>query len=238
MGKFHPGGLLSYLGSSHPSIEITEDYVAWTKRPVTQRNNSRLQRALWPSAVFSSLWAASRHVFGLRVEKAKKIFGFETNAGNPPNPTHQSQEKTGLRNKEETVGPASDNAEERTLRSGEASHRSAITSPTSRIPGGSSISNGKNVGLPQQPVVKTQEKDVPVTLAVLAKTLARSWKPVRTEPPRGSCLVSGLVEVVGTKGKCVMDVTAVYDPSLDKYLSVNSGIRTLRSRPQRPRGGP
>ncbi len=172
------------------------------------------------------------------MEKTKKIFGFETNAGNPPTPTHHSQEKTGHRNKEGTVGPASDNAEEATVRPGEASQRSAMTSPTSRIPSGSSISNGKTVGSPRLPVVETQDNDVPVTLAVLAKTLARSWKVVRTEPPRGSCMVSGLVEVVGTNGRCVMDVTAVYDPNLDRYLSVNSRIRILRSRSQRPRGGP
>lgn len=63
-------------------------------------------------------------------------------------------------------------------------------------------------------------------------------KHYRFELPRGTVAVSGLIEVVGTKGKATLDVTAAYDPKENEFVLSLWRPRRIQPRSQPPRGGP
>ena len=63
-------------------------------------------------------------------------------------------------------------------------------------------------------------------------------KHYRFELPRGTVAVSGLIEVVGTKGKATLDVTAAYDPKDNEFVLSLWRPRRIQPRSQSPKGGP
>ncbi|RMY23232.1 hypothetical protein D0866_05845, partial [Hortaea werneckii] len=60
----------------------------------------------------------------------------------------------------------------------------------------------------------------------------------KAEPPRGSFVVQGLVEVRGSRGRILFDVQSCYDPRQNKYVVVNAAVRGFKRWNQAPRGGP
>ncbi|CAI6282603.1 unnamed protein product [Periconia digitata] len=58
------------------------------------------------------------------------------------------------------------------------------------------------------------------------------------QPPRGTFVVSGLIDIVGDKAKMTVDVFAAYDPKSAKYVIITIKPRTLKEWTQRPKGGP
>ncbi|KAK4187909.1 hypothetical protein QBC35DRAFT_217328 [Podospora australis] len=68
------------------------------------------------------------------------------------------------------------------------------------------------------------------------KTYARTWKPLRADPPRGCVAVSGLVEIELEKAWLVVDVLAWYNPKTkahDKH-SFWMSIRRIQHKQQSP----
>ncbi len=67
-------------------------------------------------------------------------------------------------------------------------------------------------------------------------TWAKTFRPMRTQPPRGSFLVSGLVELETSRAAVVIDVVAWYDPLTKKYnaKSMYMGIRRVQFKTQSP----
>ena len=58
-----------------------------------------------------------------------------------------------------------------------------------------------------------------------------------TPPERGTIMISGLVELVGTKATCVVDVRAAYHPKENRWQAIGVGVRRLQSKKQSPKGG-
>ena len=65
----------------------------------------------------------------------------------------------------------------------------------------------------------------------------RAWA-VNVHPPRGSVVLSGLIEVVGQKGRLTVDVTAAYDVKEGKFIEMHSSPKRFLPHRQSPRGGP
>jgi hypothetical protein len=57
----------------------------------------------------------------------------------------------------------------------------------------------------------------------------------RSEPDRGSIRVSGLVEVIGTKGAATVDIIVDYDIKEKTFKVLDLGLRSLRPRSQKPK---
>jgi hypothetical protein len=68
---------------------------------------------------------------------------------------------------------------------------------------------------------------------------AQTWRPAPNYPPRGSILVSGLIELDSPKAWLVIDVTAAWDPKTKQYdpRSMYLGMRRLQMKKQAPLGG-
>ena len=80
--------------------------------------------------------------------------------------------------------------------------------------------------------------DIPIAMHVFQSTLSKSWNPKKMEPPRGTFVVQGLVEVRGARGRMLFDVSSAYDPRLGKYVHVNAAVRGFKRWSQPPKGGP
>lgn len=50
-------------------------------------------------------------------------------------------------------------------------------------------------------------------------------------------MVSGLVELTGSKATAVLDVRAAYHPKENRWVAIGVGVRRLQARKQAPKGG-
>ena len=68
--------------------------------------------------------------------------------------------------------------------------------------------------------------------------LAQTWRPAPDFPPRGSILVSGLVELDTAKAWLVFDVKAAWDPKTREYdpRSMHIKLRRMQLKKQGPIG--
>jgi hypothetical protein len=69
--------------------------------------------------------------------------------------------------------------------------------------------------------------------------MAQTWRPAPNYPPRGSILVSGLVELDSPKAWLVFDVRAAWDPKTRSYdaRSMHLQLRRMQLKKQGPAGG-
>jgi len=56
--------------------------------------------------------------------------------------------------------------------------------------------------------------------------------------PRGCFLVFGHLEIVGSRGRCKVEVSAAYDPKTSKYATMSAKVKHFWDSEQAPRGGP
>lgn len=79
--------------------------------------------------------------------------------------------------------------------------------------------------------------DLGSALTSFKNSLLKTWKFPSTPPERGTVIVSGLVELVGTKATCVLDVRAAFHPKENRFVAIGIGVRRLQARKQAPKGG-
>lgn len=77
-----------------------------------------------------------------------------------------------------------------------------------------------------------------IDVSYLRMHLRKQHKHFHIQPPRGTFIVSGLIEVVGNRGKMTLDVAAAYDPKIGRYVMLTANLRSLTEFKQRPKGGP
>jgi len=221
-------------------LEVTDNYIAWTTRPVSQQNYHRLHRALWPSAAFNSVYATGRYIFNLQLLRAKQFLGL---APQPEEELQQLRQQLELIHKA-VQGRAQAKGDQKGLPEPSSatptSERSTAT-PHPPVMGADATSNPnpdqQKALMPKIPTLP-DGSNIPIALSIFATTLAKSWTPLTVEPPRGTVVVSGLVEVRGSKARCTMDVVAAYDPKANQYVLVKGAVRRIQGRRQPPKGGP
>jgi hypothetical protein len=85
--------------------------------------------------------------------------------------------------------------------------------------------------------VRTSGVNLPAPLVPTAKAFLGD-KPMGIEAPRGSIVISGLVEVVGSQANITIDLSSCYDLLEDRFLFKFLKIRRVALHKQRPEGGP
>ncbi|KAK0650462.1 hypothetical protein DIS24_g6724 [Lasiodiplodia hormozganensis] len=207
-------------------IEIADDYIAWTRRPVDQINYQRLKRALWPVAVASGALASTQYLFHVQMNKFREWVGLRPKV----NPTIDFLERhlaaMQRANQEGSNRPlAPPNTSERTVANADPN--------TNANAAGKTAAAEKHTNLPEFEPVPPQS----IALTIFSTVLLKNWKRPQLEPPRGTILVTGLIEIRGDRARTVLDVTAAYDPLIDKYVALRVGSRLIQDKQQRPRGG-
>jgi hypothetical protein len=211
------------------SLEIGDNFIAWTTKPLSQQDYHRLVQTLAPTAVAYSFWASCRHLFDLQANKVKELFGV---------PAHPNQPSLGIPSTSHVEQKPRATNDSRLTSTGETPHASENEPRTPQSqpednPG--SVEGDEQVEVPQLPGITTEQPQSRA-LATFFHALSLHRKPGVIEPPRGSIILSGLIEVIGAKARITVDVTAAYDLVTDRYLFVGMRARRLAELKQRPRG--
>ncbi len=237
--------------NSRLRIEIADDYVAWTTMPVDSLTVFRIRHALWPSALTRSLWSFSKVLFWHDTSAIGAILRIQTKpqpsvdtilsqtmkrssaqSGNPKQPA------------EESPSPPTD-ASSRAFE--EPSHpdqnRALDKSASDRL---DELKNKLEEETQKLEKIQKEMKDntTPLKLHLYKAYLAfkmkfaQTWRPAPNYPPRGSIVVSGLIELDSPRAWLVMDVRAAWDPKTEQYdaRSMQFGIRRLQMKRQAPIG--
>ncbi|KAF2442161.1 hypothetical protein P171DRAFT_417105 [Karstenula rhodostoma CBS 690.94] len=223
--KFPDGPPLEY---ERPGIQLTEDL---TFRKATQMVDSlhhkKLANVLMPTAVANSVYSDMKMRLHASWLNLRKYAGFEVKQspvqnmfkGLPPSPGMPTPTTQTPVAPSTPGAPAAADAEKQA----QPPSPSLPTNPTLEKLG---------LTLPDPGQAPT------MNLAYFRLMLMKYRKPMAIEPPRGTFLVTGLVEIIGEKAKMTLDVTAVYDPNMAKYVMLNSRARSMTKYKQQPRGGP
>lgn len=223
-------------------VEIGDDFVAWSQQKVSAEQHWRLMRALWPATTFNALYATTKVLAGIQYRRAKQALGFE--GKDPFSPEERFRTAMEMLEKQQQ-------AKERKALGGTQTdpHGGAgpMVTPSSTAPASPDSSKPSPpvtavpyvpFSLPMPPSDAIDTTDLPIALHVFRSTMSKTWNPKKSEPPRGSFVVQGLVEVKGTRGRFIFDVQSCYDPAQRKFVSVNAGVRGYKRWNQAPKGGP
>jgi len=208
------------------SVEIAPDYIAITVRPAHPLNVKRINNALWPTAIIQSTHASLTAFWELQVEKVKGLLKDHENdsQGKPRFPP-------GFADVQRLQGSEAKNVP--TGKRPILQETSVGTKATERG------AKGPDLGLLSMlPGIPQPDSDMSKIAAIWKHTLAETWKSPREPMPRGSFIISGLVEIAGSRAKCTVDVVAVYDPQDSQWLNIGLAVRRIQERKQAPRGGP
>lgn len=121
-------------------------------------------------------------------------------------------------------------------KTGPTSAMDILTAARPKLPSDMQASQGSQaVSLPKLPV----SGDMTIAWMVFANALAQRWGSSKMDTtPKGCFFVFGQVEVMGSVGRCKVDVHAAYDPKTRKYTFVVCKIKHFWDLQQAPRGGP
>jgi hypothetical protein len=196
-------------------LEITDDYIAWAQQPVDSLTVLRQRQALWPTAMAASTWTFTKIMIEDHVKRIASAFGIDTTP--PPSldqilTKHTQHMKNPISSKEGSQTPFPP-----ALDPSKASTKDKSTAIEEEEGGMNQATKA---------ITNLQSHFIRPMMAFRAKFF-QTYKPVRDFMPRGSILVTGLVEVDAPKAWLVFDVKAAWKPK-EKEFDANSMHVQLR----------
>lgn len=205
--------------------------------PVDSLTVFRIRQAFWPSALAQSFWSFTKVMVADDAKRIARMLGIRTS---PPPP---SLEQILAKHQQLIKGPSptKDGPTKQPQALGDATK--AITNTNPPDPEKSSLMGKGSEELEVGPGTRTAMAfHAHFFRAIMAfkLKLQQTWKPAPNYPPRGSILVSGLVELDSPKAWLVFDVKAAWDPKTKSYdaRSMNLQLRRMQMKKQGPLGGP
>lgn len=213
-------------------LEITDDYIAWTIRPVDALQVFRLQAALWPRSVALSMWASYKTLWTLQLARAKQFLNLEN--GNDPD-SKGSIDFQPI--------PKGSNHQEKCAGCGGDLFDDSDETPAAPNPPAPDLSSAQSE--PPSPAMQRLQNlgvlglvaDMNSAMGTFKQSVMKTWQIPPTRPERGTVMISGLVELVGSKATCVVDVRAAFHPKQNRWVAVGVGVRRLQAKKQAPKGG-
>jgi len=216
-----------------PGFELTEDFTfRKATRPIHELHHQQISRVLVPTAVGISLYLDTKRRLQGSWQDLKAYLGWENGTkpmsaqnmikdaiASPPPPSNASA----------TTGSAPTAAVPST-RPDSSSKRTTSTPPSSQS--GNPALERLGVSLPDP--TKTPIMD----MTRFHLDLRKNRKPYSVQPPRGTFVVSGWVEILGERARATIEISAVYDPKTAGYVAMQARLRSLQNHKQIPKGGP
>lgn len=210
-------------------LQYADNVIYITERPVDAQHVAQIKHTLWPKPMAISLWKSYNAMWTAQLNNVRELFNisaapiaedtdtegddaFSELMEEPP-----SDSKTMTRNTENIDGNAKPEL------------------PPGHPPIPANRDSTKTEDL--TPIQKIFAEPSRVASEVFKHQMAKNWTPPNTPlMVYGSCLFSGLVELVGSKGFCVLDVHASYHPIEAKWVNISVAIRRTQPRKQGPKG--
>ncbi|GAB7341549.1 hypothetical protein MBLNU457_7762t1 [Dothideomycetes sp. NU457] len=233
---------------SRKGLEIGAGFLAWSEQRITQQEYQRTMRALWPTALVSSLHAYWKTMWGFQTQRIRASLGLETKP-EPGTPEHRANSllqvlQTQQASKQSrSLGKAQTDPQSSVTERSQAGLETTTTDSDSK-PSASASTDEKPWWFPPLPSVHPglpgEEMEQVIATTMFAHTLSKGWRESSgtKEPPRGTFVVSGLLQVKGSRGQITLDVQGFYDPRISRYVVINISPRLYKKWNQAPRGGP
>ena len=226
------------------SLEIADEYIALTSRPLSQRYYQRLQSTILPTSIAASMWASLRTFFQLQLARGKELANVKGNIGGQghlpqPRPINFNDIVRPITETE----PQNRNSQTGTPSEVKSSEGSSRESSPSNGKGSDAKASDKLSVLGSMDSIKTYlqfdlfGQEGAMAYAVFKKTLAQTW-PNEVFVDRGQIYLSGSVEIIGSQGKVVLGVLALYNPRKSQLEGMALTVPKIQKRVSRPRGGP
>lgn len=206
-------------------LEITDEYIAWAQQPVDSLTVLRQRQALWPTALAASTWTFTKIMLQDHIKRIAGALGIDTT---PPPSFEQiiAQHHQHMRN------PIPSKA------GGQSPFPPGIepSKSDSKDKTGLQDEDGE-MNQATKTMMNLQSHFVRPMMAFRAKFM-QTYKPVRDFMPRGSILVTGLVEVDAPKAWLVFDVKAAWNPKESEFdaNSMHVQLRRFQMKKQGPVG--
>ena len=192
----------------------------------------KLQKALWPTSLASSIWASYKTMASLQYAKLRTYLKLSSE---PESSTSTGSPALGLPDIHHKTTPPKQEPSA-TSSSEQPAEGSASTETDGQPLTGQPPSDSSKPFQLRFPPPGTRE-DLASAATAFKTTFSQTWQPTHTPPERGTVLFSGMVELVGPKGVAVLDVRGEYHAAESRWTKVGIGVRRLQSKKQIPRGG-
>ena len=210
-------------------LEIADEYVAVTTRPVDAYRVAQIKHTLSPKPIALSVWRSYEALWTAHLNTVKRLF----NVSPAPIPgIGDADSDDPFTEDSDRVDPQAQD----TKRDGDK----GLKGPGPTLPPG-------HPPIPDKPSTEDSKELSPfdkiivepgrVSFEVLKHQFVKNWQP--PDVPMmvyGSVLFSGFVELVGSKGYCVLDVRASYHPIEARWVTITASIRRTQQKKQRARG--
>ncbi|KAH0272482.1 hypothetical protein KCU91_g6663, partial [Aureobasidium melanogenum] len=202
-------------------IEVGSDYIAYALQRIDAQQQHRITRTLWPTAAANGLYNSTKVLLGFQYHRLKQLLGWEVDS------TPGSQDAKYQQLLQLLQAQQAQQAEQAKTQTGAGTPEAdkSQTSASSLLPWAAKV--------PQPP----SSIEMPIAQHIFHATLAQGKMPKKMEPPRGSFVVQGLIQLKGSRSILTLDVQAFYDPKASHFLVVNATPRTIKQRKQSPKGG-
>ncbi|KAL2150921.1 hypothetical protein VTH82DRAFT_6019 [Thermothelomyces myriococcoides] len=231
-------------------ILITDDAIALATMPCDSYTVTQIQRFLWPRPMALGFWAFGKEAVKQTAHDVARYFGFA------------SEDPDGLQTRQNPAAPPplppSQNPEIQRalqrLRQGTTRRPEQVDDPGS-IPSSPRAQSSapaaapdKSLGMPEKPTVDqsnrgpSKEKGFTEELIEsfsssepwkrLKETYQREQRLIKLDPPRGSILVTGIIELQTERAIIFLDVASWYNPKTKSYALETTTVSVRRIRPK------
>jgi hypothetical protein len=206
--------------------------------PVDSSTVFRLRQVLWPSALAQSVWAFAKVMAIDDSSRLARIFGIQPHINRPSIEQIIAQTQARQQENQRIKGlPTPAGPKPTQPGPSDAQKAKAMTSLSEKA-----NATGKATGEAEDSTLQTgtaiQAHFVKAMFA-FKQQFSKTWQPAPAFPPRGSILVSGLVELDMPKAWFVFDIKAHWDPKNKSFdrRSMVLHLRRVQLKRQGPAGG-
>lgn len=211
-------------------IEVADQYIAWSRQVIQEEDRDRLARILWPTAMLSSLYATAKVWLMIEYRQLTQALGFKNRDINAPEERiRRAMEMRRSADKVDRISTEPGVVADQTAAKSVASDQSKTQQALWPVPPVTMRSDESD----QDHLLDTIK--VAMAFHTLTKTLRKNSNK-HLEPPRGTFIVHGMVELRGERGRMVFDVVALYDPKENKYVRLDASPRYFKKAKQAPKG--
>jgi hypothetical protein len=206
----------------------------------------RLDRMLWPKAAVSSLYTSMSVLARLQWHKAKQTLGIQSKSSKDEEfllrhwrAMQRMQDKHSGRPGSSPPGVTPDlAAQQQSANNSDAPEQSSAKAASAGTGAAGHATDSPNPASNFPTLPSTAfPSEIPFALHMFHHSM-RHQKRSKLEPPKGTCVVSGLVEVNGPRARATLDVQALYHVQHARFEVVQAGVRSYKLARQPPMGGP
>lgn len=208
-----------------------DDGIYWASEPVDSLTVQQMRKILWPTAVAEASWAFTSTMMLQHWGAVKNAFGFESTASSSPASPSEAlaQPRISSAGRQTADGMPSIGAVDTASNTNDQQ--------PSEETGSGGRTNFLKENIASSVVGLRQMSSGP--WMTFRKKLAQKWKPTKDYPPRGSIMVSGMIELETPRAFIVIDVRSFYDPETRKFpvKSMFLNVRRIQMKVQKPARG-